>query len=117
MFPFEFCENTLPRNLKALSCDYYCDFFEFLPISIQELNFFTKTYQEGLYFEISAKDLPPSLAKLTLARNQPIQDLEYFPPTIKYLKLGEYFRGKIPNTVETLKLPFDPKTPLAYIFK
>ncbi|KAF2077811.1 hypothetical protein CYY_000856 [Polysphondylium violaceum] len=116
-YPFEFCENTLPRNLKALSCDYYCDFFEFLPKSIQELNFITKTYQEGLYSEISAKDLPPSLTKLTLARNQPIQDLEYLPPTIKYLKLGEYFQGKIPNSVKTLKLPFDPKTPLAYLFK
>ncbi|KAF2070657.1 hypothetical protein CYY_008020 [Polysphondylium violaceum] len=118
-YPFAFCENTLPCNLKALSCDYYCDFFEFLPKSIQELNFITKniTYQEGIYFEISAKDLPPSLTKLTLARNQPIQDLEYLPPTIKYLKLGEYFKGKIPNTVETLKLPFDLKKPLAYLFK
>ncbi|KAF2077842.1 hypothetical protein CYY_000887 [Polysphondylium violaceum] len=116
-YPFAFRENTLPRNLKALSCDYYCDLFEFLPKSIQELNFITKTYQEGLYSEISAKDLPPSLTKLTLARKQPIQDLEYLPPTIKYLKLGEYFKGKIPNTVETLKLPFYHKTPLAYIFK
>jgi len=116
-YDFEFEQGTLPSNLKVLSASYYENMFEFIPKSIQVLNLVTYSLGYTNDFSFSAKLLPQSLTKLTLSFDHPIHDLQYLPPSIKYLKLGRYFKGRIPKTVESLQLSHIGNAPLDYLFE
>jgi len=116
-YPFLLEEGTLPSNLIKLTIDMDPRLFELLPNSIQELNISSINRRGEWCNDFSAKELPKSLTKLTLGENQPIHELEHLPPNIKYLKLGNYFKGRIPNTLESIEFHSKISISTDYLFQ
>ncbi|KAF2069957.1 hypothetical protein CYY_008721 [Polysphondylium violaceum] len=102
-------KDTLPQNINKLvfkSGYYHRKLLNWIPSSVTDLTFGDNLVKSPISLSLPIDQVPSSITRLTLCDNQSINSVALIPSSIKHLRLGpcQFFKGKIPLTVESLEL-------------